>query len=69
MNSNHAYIHGYCSCVNDFFILFFSLSSIKILLFPNIYNNPMRQNKKKMEEENNHQTQRHHQTLQPSIEN
>ena len=25
MNSNHAYMHGYCSCANDFFILFFSL--------------------------------------------
>ena len=53
MNSNRAYIHGYCSCVNDFFILFFSL--VKLLLFPNIYNNPTRQNKKK-EEENNHPT-------------
>ena len=54
MNSNHAYIHGYCSCVNDFFIPFFSLLSIKLLLFPNIYNNPTCQNKK--EEENNHPT-------------
>ena len=25
MNSNHAYMHGYYSCANDFFILFFSL--------------------------------------------
>ena len=23
INSNRAYMHGYCSCVNDFFILFF----------------------------------------------
>ena len=30
-------------CVNDFLILY-SLSSIKLLLFPNIYNNPVRQN-------------------------
>ena len=55
MNNNCAYIHVYCSCVNDFFILFFPLSSIKLLLCPDIYNNPVRQNKKK-EEENNHQT-------------
>ena len=53
MNSNRTYMHGYCSCVNDFFLFFFSLSSIKLLLFPNVYNNPARQNKKK-EEENNH---------------
>ena len=25
MNNNRAYMHGYCSCVTDFFILFFSL--------------------------------------------
>ena len=25
MNNNRAYMYGYCSCVNDFFILFFSL--------------------------------------------
>ena len=25
MNNNHAYMHGYCSCANDFFIPFFSL--------------------------------------------
>ena len=25
MNSNHAYMHVYCLCVNDFFILIFSL--------------------------------------------
>ena len=25
MNSNCTYMHGYCSCANDFFILFFSL--------------------------------------------
>ena len=37
------------------FLFFFSLSSIKLLLFPNVYNNPVRQNKKK-EEENNHPT-------------
>ena len=37
------------------FLFFFSLSSIKLLPFPNIYNNPARQNKKK-EEENNHPT-------------
>ena len=54
MNSNRAYIHGYCSCANDF-LKFFSLSSVKLLLFLNIYNNPACQNKKK-EEENNHQT-------------
>ena len=38
MNSNRAYMHGYCSCANDFFI-YFSLSSIKLLLFLYIYNN------------------------------
>ena len=37
------------------FLFFFSLSSIKLLLFPNIYNNLACQNKKK-EEENNHST-------------
>ena len=37
------------------FLFFFSLSSIKLLLFPNVYNNPAWQNKKK-EEENNHPT-------------
>ena len=37
------------------FLNFFSLSSIKLLLFPNIYNNLARQNKKK-EEENNRPT-------------
>ena len=37
------------------FLFFFSLSSIKLLLFPNIHNNPAWQNKKK-EEENNHPT-------------
>ena len=52
MNNNCAYIHGYCLCV---FLFFFSLSSIKLLLFPNIYNNLACQNKKK-EEENNHST-------------
>ena len=26
MNSNRAYMHDCCSCANDFFILFFSLS-------------------------------------------
>ena len=47
MNSNCAYIHGYYSRVNDFFILF-SLSSIKLLLFPNHYNNLARQNQLKI---------------------
>ena len=37
------------------FLSFFSLFSIKLLLFPSIYNNPVCQNKKK-EEENNHST-------------
>ena len=40
------------------FLFFFSLSSIKLLPFPNIYNNLARQNKKK-EEENNHPTTKH----------
>ena len=35
MNSNRAYVHGYCLCANDFF----SLSSIKLLLFLYVYNN------------------------------
>ena len=25
MKSSCVYMHGYCSCVNDFFIIFFSL--------------------------------------------
>jgi len=32
MNSNRAYIHSYYSCANDFIIIF-SLSFIKLLLF------------------------------------
>ena len=64
MNSNHAYMHGYYSCANDFFILFFlsplsnyfsSSTSTTTSSFPNVYNNLAQQNKKK-EEKNNHQT-------------
>ena len=68
MNSNRAYIyiyiHGYCSCKNDFFLLIFFLSPLSNYFssststttssFPNVYNNPGRQNKK--EAENNHPT-------------
>ena len=39
MNSNHAYMRGYYSCANDFFLFFFSLSPIKLLLFLYVYNN------------------------------
>ena len=28
MNSNRAYMHGYCPCANDFFILFFSIPHV-----------------------------------------
>ena len=54
MNNNRVYMHGYCSPCKWLFYSF-KLSSIKLLPFPNIYNNPARQNKKK-EEENNHLT-------------
>ena len=61
MNSNCAYIHGYCSPCKRFFNSFF-LSSIKLQQTsagkkpapPPNYNKP------------NHQTQHHHQTPQPS---
>ena len=38
-NNNRAYMHSYCSSANDFFLFFFSLSSIKLLLFLYFYNN------------------------------
>ena len=47
MNSNCAYIHGYCSLCKQFFNIIFShyfLYPVKRLLFPNHYNNPARQN-------------------------
>ena len=62
MNSNRAYIRGYCSRVNDFFILF-SLSSIKLLLFPNHYNNPACQNQLKINPNTSTQTNQHRDTL------
>ena len=42
MNSNRAYIHGYCSPCKQFFNII--LSSVKPLPFPNHRDNPARQN-------------------------
>ena len=67
MNNNRAYMHGYCSCVTDFFILFFlsPLSSyFSSPTFTTTQRGKIRRRKKKITTQP--PIQRHHQTPQPS---
>ena len=76
MNNNRAYMHGYCLCANDFFILFFSLlyqtTSLPLCLqqlAASPTSTTTQRGRIRRKQLPNHQTQYHHQTLQPSTEN